>query len=86
MQVTIDLPEEIARQLQTAHRSLERGVLEALALEGYRSGKLTEAQLRSVLGFKNRLEADAFLKAHDVYLDYSVEDLERDRETLGRAE
>lgn len=85
MQVTIELPEEIARQLQTERRSLERSVLEALALEGYRSGRLTQAQLRRLLGFKNRLETDAFLKANKVYLEYSVEDLERDRETIEQA-
>jgi hypothetical protein len=56
--------------------------LEAVALEGYRSGALTQAQLRRILGFETRTETDAFLKRHGVYLEYSAEDLERDRETL----
>jgi hypothetical protein len=30
------------------------------------------------------MELDAFLKEHEVYLDYTMEDLERDRETLKR--
>src|SRR2546423_4306090 len=81
MQVIIDLPEDIARQLQVNQQSVERSVLEAIALEGYRSGKLTQAQVRKILGFQTDLQVDAFLKAHDVYLDYDEEDLRRDTET-----
>ena len=85
MSVTIELPEEIERQLETEWGNLPRRALEAVALEGYRSGALTLAQLRRILGFETRMEADAFLKQHGVYLEYSVEDLKRDRETLERA-
>lgn len=85
MQVIINLPEDIARQLQANQQSVEHSVLEAIALEGYRSGKLTQAQVRKILGFQTALQVDAFLKAHDVYLEYSVEDLERDAESLERA-
>lgn len=85
MSVTIDLPEEIEQQLVMEWGDLPRRALEAVALEGYRSGALTLAQLRRMLRFETRMEADAFLKQHGVYLEYSVEDLERDRETLERA-
>jgi predicted HTH domain antitoxin len=85
MSVTIELPEEIERQLETEWGNLPRRALEAVALEGYRSGALTLAQLSRILGFETRVEADAFLKQHGVYLEYSVEDLKRDRETLERA-
>ena len=81
MSVTIELPEEIEQQLETEWGNLPRRALEAVALEGYRSGALTLAQLRRMLGFETRMEADAFLKQHGVYLEYSLEDLERDRET-----
>ncbi|HEV7844102.1 MAG TPA: UPF0175 family protein [Pyrinomonadaceae bacterium] len=84
MSVTIELPEEIEQQLETEWGNLPRRALEAVALEGYRSGALTLSQLRRMLGFETRMEADAFLKQHGVYLDYSVEDLERDRETHRR--
>lgn len=85
MSVTIELPEEIERQLETEWGNLPRRALEAVALEGYRSGALTLAQLRRILGLETRMEADAFLKQHGVHLEYSVEDLRRDRETLERA-
>ncbi len=85
MQVIIDLPEDIARQLQAHEQDVERSVLEAIALENYRSGKLTQAQVRKMLGFQTDLQVDAFLKAHKVYLEYSIEDLEKDHATLERA-
>lgn len=85
MSVTIVLPEEIEQQLETEWGDLPRRALEAVALEGYRSGALTLAQFRRMLGFETRMEADTFLKQHGVYLEYSVEDLERDRQTLEHA-
>ena len=84
MSVTIELPEEIEQQLETEWGNLPRRALEAVALEGYRSGALTLAQLRRMLGFETRMEADAFLKQHGVYLEYTEADLERDRETHRR--
>ena len=52
-----------------------------LAVEGYRSGKLTHAQVGRILGIDYRFDVDAFLKQRGAYLDYTLEDLERDRET-----
>jgi len=65
---------------------LSRGALEALALEEYKAGRLTEDQLRRRLGFETRYELDGFLKAHEVWADYTIEDLHRelrDLESLG---
>jgi hypothetical protein len=58
--------------------------LEGLALEAYRARKLSSEQMRRLLGFETRFELDGFLKQHRVWLDYSVEDLDRDRETHRR--
>ncbi len=57
---------------------------EAFGLEEYKAGRLTEAQLRHLLGFPTRQELDGFLKAHEVWLNYTLEDLERDRAALKR--
>jgi len=80
-QVTITLPEELVAALETSGRDLSRTALEALALEAYRTRRLSTAQLRRLLGFTTRIAVDAFLKEHGVELEYSSEDLERDRET-----
>lgn len=82
MQVTVEIPEDIARLLNSKWANLPRGVLESLALEAYRSGTLTTAQLRRLLGFETPMEVDAFLKQAGVYLDYGSEDLREDLETI----
>ena len=41
---------------------------------------LSEAQIRRLLGYGTRMQVHGFLKAHGVPLDYTVEDLEQDRE------
>ena len=77
--VTLDLPDELSAALSTPGRELSRSVLEALALEAYRERKLSTDQLRRLLGFESRYELDGFLKAHEVWLEYGPDDLERDR-------
>ena len=78
MEVTVEIPEDIARQLHAKWDNLPRGVLESLALEAYRSGNLTTAQLRRLLGFQTPMEVDAFLKQAGIYLDYDLNDLRED--------
>ena len=77
MRITLDVPDEIAE----SRKDLPGALLESFALEGYRSGKLTEEQVRKLLGYGTRLQVDGFLKEHGVYLDYILEDLDRDTET-----
>jgi Uncharacterised protein family (UPF0175) len=80
MEITLNLPEDIAHGLEAKWKDLPRAALESLALEGYRSGALTMVQVRRLLGFGTRYELDGFLKRHGLYLNYSIEDLERDAE------
>jgi Uncharacterised protein family (UPF0175) len=75
--VAIELPEEIASRLGEAG-DLARVVLEALAAQGYRSGKLTHAEVQRMMGLTSRWETDSFLKQAEAYLDYTEADLEHD--------
>jgi hypothetical protein len=79
--VTISLPDELLAALTAQDKDLSRTALEAPALEAYRTRKISAAQLRRLLGFHTRMEIDAFLKDHGIELEYTLEDLERDRET-----
>ena len=81
MQITLELPEDIAQELESRWKDLRRAALESLALEAYRSNALTAAQLRRLLGFQTRMQVDAFLKEHEVY-DFTVADFEQDRKSL----
>jgi hypothetical protein len=75
----IDLPDELSTALAGADGDLTRAAYEALALKAYRERKLSTAQLRRVLGYETLMEVDGFLKDHGVELEYTMEDLERDR-------
>src|SRR5215467_14325901 len=81
VQITLELPEDIAQGLESRWKDLPRAALESLALEAYRSRALTAAQLRRLLGFETRMQVDAFLKEHEVY-DFTAADFEQDCETL----
>jgi len=87
MQVTVDIPDEMAQSLAPNGQYPVRAALEAIAIEGYRSGTLTTSQTRRLLGFETRYELDGFLKEHHVTeRAYSLEDLEQDRVTLRELE
>lgn len=84
MDVQVQIPDDVAHTLQIEQPDLSRAAVEALALEGYRRRRLSEAQLRRMLGFRTRMQVHEFLKANNVYLNYSVGDLERDLESLSQ--
>jgi len=81
MEIKLNIPDELGRQVTSEGREPARVALEALALEGYRTGLMSESAVRQMLGFETRMEVHAFLKQHGVYLHYDVAELEQDRVT-----
>jgi hypothetical protein len=79
--IRLELPDEIARQLESKWQDLPRAALESLVVEAYRCELVSAEQVRRLLGFATRFEVEEFLKQHGIY-DYTIEDLEHDRETL----
>ena len=82
--IAVDVPEEIANQLENAWRDVSRGALEAVALEGYRDGTLGRDEIGQLLGF-SLWETEAFLKQRQAYLQYTEEDLALDCRALDGA-
>ncbi len=81
MKILVELPDDVAK-----HPDPGREALEALAIEGYRSGALTHYQASQLLGL-SRFEFDRFLKDRNIYDHaYDVEDLDRDMETHRKLE
>ena len=79
MQIIVQLPDDLAH-----HPNPGREALEALALEGYRSGKLSRFETSQLLGL-SRFELHALLKERNILEGaYDVEDLERDLHSLDR--
>jgi len=81
--VTVQIPDELAGRMG-AGGDLSRRALEALAAEEYKRGRLTKPDLRQLLGFETGHQIDEFLRAYDVFEDYTLRDLEREREGLRR--
>ena len=78
MRVTIQLPDDISAALEERWEDVPRRSLEAIALEGYRTGALTESQVRRLLALDTRFQVHALLKAHHVPLQYTSADIEDD--------
>jgi predicted HTH domain antitoxin len=78
VEITVELPNDLTQRPDPA-----REALEALAIAGYRSGKLSAPQASSLLGFTSRFQFEGFLKARNI-LDhaYNAEDLAEDVRTL----
>jgi hypothetical protein len=80
VQVTVAVPEDI---LNAEAGQASREIVEQFAIEGYKSGQLTTAQVRRILGFETRMEVYDFLAAHKVaWVDYSQEEADRELDQL----
>jgi hypothetical protein len=69
MNLTIQIPDDLARDLAAAGGDLSRRALEAFALEEFKTGRLTKPALRQLLGYATRDQLDEFLEAHAVVED-----------------
>lgn len=78
MNVAIEIPDDIGRVLAGQAGDLSKAVLEAVAVEAYRSGTITPAQVQQMLGLGSRWETESFLRRAEAYHDYTMDDLERD--------
>jgi hypothetical protein len=81
MNVTVRIPDTITARLGMATEEISRWLLKKAGLEAYRAREVSGYELRLMLGLKSRLEVDAFLKTHGVYLEYTDEDFSHDAET-----
>jgi hypothetical protein len=69
MQLTLRIPDDVAERLAAAE---------------YKHGRLTKPDLRRLLGFETSDQIDTFLREHDVWIEFTKEDLERERASLAR--
>ena len=80
MEITVTIPDELARQIVLEGVDPARQALEDMAVEAYRAHRLSGSQLRHVLGIPSRHELDGFLKKRGVWLEYTLEDFRREGE------
>ena len=78
MEITLRIPDDVAKRLLAAGGDLSRRALEALALEGYRDQTLTLYQISEMLAL-SRVETEDFLGRRPVPLSETNEaDLDRE--------
>jgi hypothetical protein len=82
MNVAIQIPDDVSESLRERWGDVARHALEAVALEGYRSGALTASQVGRLLGHTSRWETEAFLKRMGAWLHYTEADLDKDLAVL----
>lgn len=78
MNVAIDIPDELGQVLAAQAGGASRAVLEAVAIEAYRTGAITTAQVQEMLGLRSRWDTESFLRRAEAFHNYTIEDLERD--------
>ncbi len=84
MQIALTVPDELAVGLGENADAVSRLALESLAIEGYRSDRLSAFQVRQMLGHKSCWETEDFLSGHGVWPGLTVEDAKKDSNTLAR--
>lgn len=84
MQLTLDIPDDIAERLRAANGDLNRSAVERIALAGYLDGTLSRYQVQRLLGFDNRWDAEEWLGSRGAALQYSNADLDQDRTNLDK--
>jgi len=84
MQVSIAVPDDIVQQLEAEWHDVPRRTLELLAVEAYRSGTITAAEVQRMLGLSSRWEVDQFLKNAQADINYTDVDLQQDIEAIRR--
>ena len=83
VEITVKLPENVARTFGETPEDMGRHLLENAAIEEYRAGRLSHRQVGEMLGL-DYWQVERFLTEHRVPLNYSMADLEADRATLER--
>ncbi len=78
VQVIVNLPDNLAATLNGVSRPLAHRVLEDVAAEAVRSGRINRAEASRILGHTSWHETEAFLTEHRIPLAYDKDDLAHD--------
>jgi Uncharacterised protein family (UPF0175) len=79
MQVTVEIPDDLAQQIIPTGQDPARAILEDALVQAYREHKISGRQLMQALGIETRYELDGFLKARQVWIDYTPEQMAADQ-------
>ena len=81
MILNIEIPDELVACWSQGEGDVARKVLEDLAAESFRRGRLTAFQVGQLLGHASRWDTQAFLVAHDLLPELTIEEVVADADT-----
>lgn len=84
MAVRFELPADIENDLRREWQDLDQTAKEAFVIYGYSLGRLSLGYVAHILGLDTTIQAQEWLARRGVPLNYSLQDLESDRQTLAR--
>jgi len=79
MQVVVEIPDGLASQLIATGQNPARAVLEDVLVQAYSESRISAQQLMEALGIATRYELDGFLKARQVWIDFTPEQMAADQ-------
>lgn len=82
MTVTLTIPDVLAAALQRVQPALPRVLLDGFAVEAYREGMLSAAEVRVLMGHDSRWETEDFLAAHEAWPGTTAEQVAADGRKL----
>ena len=81
----LNVPVDASETLRRAFGAdLDRAALEALAIEGYRTARLTAGEVARVLGLATSIAAQEWLAQRGVEPNYGADDLKADIDDLSK--
>jgi hypothetical protein len=82
MNLTVEIPDDVAKRLSAAGGDLSRRALEAFLAEEYKQGRLTRLDLGRVLGLDTSDQIDEFLKAHKIRTHHALAEFDGGQENI----
>ena len=83
MTISLTIPDLLMASLAPLQPELPRMILESFAVQGYRQGILSTAQVRTLLGHDSRWETEDFLTQPEAWPDPSAPETASGARVLG---
>jgi len=84
VKTTVSLPSSLPLSIRVSESEMPGFIKRTLAIELYREGKLSLGKAAELAGTRNKWEMLTILDSNDVPLNYTIEDVEEDLDTLER--
>ncbi|OYW29765.1 MAG: hypothetical protein B7Z47_04425 [Chthoniobacter sp. 12-60-6] len=82
MTFTITIPDKLAASIGSGEDEVSRRILGGYAVQAYRSGTFSTAEIRELLRHASRWETEDFLAAHDAWPDPTATEVLEDVSSL----